>query len=55
MAVIPSGMEFRPDLVSKEKYGVPDFWWKILEANKMKDIFEFRAGKTIILPENVYA
>jgi hypothetical protein len=55
VAVIPPGMEYRPDLVSKEKYGVPDFWWKILEANKIKDIAEFRAGKTIILPENIYA
>ena len=45
----------RPDLVSKEKYGIPDFWWKILEANKMNDVFDFKAGKTIILPESVYA
>lgn len=55
VAVIPAGMEYRPDLVSKEKYGIPDFWWKILEANKMNDVFDFKAGKTIILPESVYA
>lgn len=54
VAVIPSKMEYRPDLVSIEKYGLPDFWWKILEANGMRDIMDFRAGKTIILPENVY-
>lgn len=54
VAVIPPGMEYRPDLVSREKYGVPDFWWKILEANKIKDIIDFKAGRTIILPENVY-
>lgn len=55
VTVIPPGMEYRPDLVSREKYGIPDFWWKIMEANGMKDIIDFRAGKTIILPENVYA
>ena len=54
MAVISAGMEYRPDLMSMEKYGTTDFWWRIMEANKMKDITEFKAGKTIILPENVY-
>lgn len=54
VAVIPPGMEYRPDLVSKERYGLPDFWWKIMEVNKIKDIIDFKAGKTIILPENVY-
>lgn len=55
VAIIPPGMEYRPDLVSKEKYGIPDFWWKIMEANNIKDITEFKAGKTIVLPEAVYA
>lgn len=54
VTVITPGMEYRPDLMSFDKYGIPDFWWKILEANKMKDIIEFKAGKTIVLPENVY-
>lgn len=54
VAVIPAKMEYRPDLASKEKYGLPDFWWRILEVNGMKDVIEFKAGKTIILPENVY-
>jgi hypothetical protein len=54
VAVIPPGMEYRPDLVSKEKYGIPDFWWKIMEANNISDIIDFRAGRTIILPENIY-
>jgi hypothetical protein len=54
VAVVTPGVEYRPDLVSFDKYGVPDFWWKILEANMMKDVVEFRAGKTIILPENIY-
>jgi hypothetical protein len=54
VAVIPPGMEYRPDLVSKDKYGLPDFWWKIMEVNSIKDIFEFKAGRTIVLPKNIY-
>lgn len=48
--VITKGIEYRPDLVSYDVYGFPDAWWMILEANKMKDVFEFKAGRTIILP-----
>lgn len=54
VTVITPGMEYRPDLMSFEKYGLPDFWWKIMEANNMKDVTEFKAGKTIVLPENAY-
>jgi len=55
VTVITPGMEYRPDLLSFDKYGAPDFWWKIMEANNMKDVMEFRAGRTIVLPENIYA
>ena len=51
--VITKGLEYRPDLVSFDAYGYVDNWWRILEANKMKDIWEFKAGKTIILPDRV--
>jgi hypothetical protein len=51
--VISKGLEFRPDLVSFDVYGYVDNWWRILEANKMKDIWEFKAGRTIILPDRV--
>lgn len=51
--VITKGVEFRPDLVSQKVYNFPDNWWRILEANKMKDVYEFVAGKTIILPDQV--
>lgn len=54
VTVITPGMEYRPDLMSFDKYGAPDFWWKIMEANSMKDVTEFKAGRTIVLPENVY-
>ncbi len=46
--------DYRPDLVSKEVYGVVDFWWKILEANNMKDIYEFKSGVSIRLPGNIF-
>lgn len=48
--VITKGTEYRPDLVSYDYYGYPDNWWKIMEANGMNDIFDFKAGTTIILP-----
>jgi hypothetical protein len=54
LAVIPAGMEYRPDLMSMERYGTTDLWWRIMEANKLKDVMEFKAGRTIILPENIY-
>jgi hypothetical protein len=47
---ITKEVEFRPDLVSFRFYGLPDFWWRIMEVNKMKDIMEFRAGRNIRLP-----
>lgn len=54
VALITPGYEYRPDLMAFDKYGVVDVWWKILEANKMKDIYDFKSGKTIFLPENIF-
>lgn len=50
---ITKPVEYRPDLVSTEIYGAPDFWWRILEYNGMKDILEFQAGKNIKLPGDI--
>jgi hypothetical protein len=52
--VITKSREYRPDLVSNAVYGDPDFWWKIMEVNGMKDIFDFKAGANIRLPRNIY-
>jgi hypothetical protein len=52
--IITKNREYRPDLVSFEEYGTVSFWWKIMEANGMKDILEFEAGKNIRLPGNVF-
>ena len=48
--VISKGTEFRPDLVSWKVYGSVSNWWRILEANRMKDVWEFRSGVNIIIP-----
>ncbi len=52
--VISKTREFRPDLVAWEEYGVVSLWWKILEANGLKDIYDFRAGLNIRLPSNIF-
>ena len=48
--VIPIGWEYRPDLVSNKVYGFPDYWWRIMEANGMFDVFDFKAGVNIRVP-----
>lgn len=50
---ITKGYEYRPDLVSFDAYGTTDFWWKIMEANDIKDILDFSVGRTVRLPNNV--
>jgi hypothetical protein len=52
--VITSGTEYRPDLVSLNAYGTVDFWWKIMESNGIKDVFDFKAGLNIRIPDNVF-
>ena len=48
--LITKGIEYRPDLVAYEIFNAPEAWWRIMEANNMKDILEFKAGVTIIIP-----
>jgi len=47
---LSKGVEYRPDLVSYDFYGSVDYWWKIMEVNKIKDVYDFKAGLTIFLP-----
>lgn len=49
-AVVPPGEEYRPDLTSFRAYGTVDYWWLILEANKIKDIFDYKANINIRIP-----
>lgn len=48
---IKAGEEFRPDVVAFNQYGDASLYWVVLSANRMKDIFEFKADKVIRLPE----
>jgi hypothetical protein len=52
--LITGATEFRPDLVSNSAYGVTSFWWRIMEANGIKDIMDFKAGTTIRIPESLF-
>lgn len=53
VTLITPGWEYRPDLVSFDLFGTPDFWWRILEVNGMKDILEFKAGITLRIPSDL--
>tara|TARA_R110002167_G_scaffold263838_1_gene470591 strand:- start:616 stop:915 length:300 start_codon:yes stop_codon:yes gene_type:complete len=51
LALVPNGMEGRPDLISNAVYGTPYMWWVICVANNISDPFEqLKAGKQIKLP-----
>lgn len=52
--VVSPRYEYRPDLTSYDAYGTPDFWWKILEANGIKDVFDYKAGLNVRLPNAVF-
>ncbi len=48
--IIKPGDEYRPDLTSFRVYGTTDFWWRIMEANGLSDIFNYKSGLNIRLP-----
>lgn len=52
---IPPGMAYRPDLLSYKAYGTPNFWWRIMEANNIIDIFDFIPGRTVRIPTDILA
>src|SRR5262252_8689768 len=48
---VPSDKDrFMTDLVSQRVYGFSDYWWKIMEANGIFDVFDFKAGTNIRIP-----
>lgn len=53
--VIKKGWEFRPDLIAKRAYGVNlvSYWWKIMEANNIFDVYDLKAGITLRIPSIV--
>tara|TARA_R110000765_G_scaffold50479_1_gene102570 strand:- start:677 stop:973 length:297 start_codon:yes stop_codon:yes gene_type:complete len=51
IAVVPNGMEGRPDLISNSIYKTPDLWWLICAANNIIDPFEeLISGKKLKIP-----
>ena len=51
LALVPNGMEGRPDLIAHSFYGDSNMWWMICVANNISDPFEqLKAGKQIKLP-----
>jgi hypothetical protein len=51
--VITAGYEYRPDLVSYKSYGTSDYWWLILQANNINDVYQFRTGLNIRIPYTI--
>jgi len=47
---INAGYEYRPDLVSYKAYGIPDYWYLILQANNINDVYGFKNGLTVRIP-----
>lgn len=51
VAIIPAGMDGRPDLISQHLYGTVSYWWILCVANTIIDPFEqLTAGKQIRVP-----
>ena len=51
VAIVPTAMEFRPDLISAAAYGTKNLWWLVCTANAIIDPnTELVAGKQILLP-----
>jgi hypothetical protein len=51
--ILESKYEHRPDLLSYDLYGSPNFWWVFMMINpdQIKDpIFDLKAGMTIWTP-----
>jgi len=50
---INSSTEYRPDIVSYVSYGMSELWWYIMQANGIKDIYDFKSGITLRIPRNI--
>ena len=52
--LITAGYEYRPDLVSEKAYGIPDFWWRVMQENGIYDIINFKKGITVRIPSLMF-
>lgn len=52
VAIIPEGVDGRPDLLAHQIYGTEKLWWIIMLANKIDDAkTQLVVGKRIFVPE----
>jgi len=42
--------QFRPDLISQDVYGTPDFGWAIMEANNLRSFVDLKQGLRLRIP-----
>ena len=51
VAIIPEGMDGRPDLLAYQIYGTEKLWWAIMLANRVDDVTtQLVAGKKVFVP-----
>jgi len=51
VAIIPEGMDGRPDLLAYQVYGTSDLWWAIMLANRIEDATtQLVTGKKVFIP-----
>ena len=50
--IISPGMEYRPDKIAQKAYGkkLMGYWWRIMEANNIFDVFDLKAGTVLRIP-----
>lgn len=41
----------RPDLIAHRMYGLPDYWWVILDYNQITDPFTLQVGDRLRIPQ----
>ena len=49
-AVVKKNEEYRPDKMAYRVFGDPALWWVLMEANGIWDVFDFKSGLNITIP-----
>ena len=50
--IINAGMQYRPDKIAQKAYRkqLIGYWWKIMEANGIFDVFDLKIGTVLRIP-----
>jgi hypothetical protein len=53
--IINAGLQYRPDRIAQKAYGkqLIGYWWKIMEANNITDVFDLKIGTVLRVPSIV--